>query len=337
MYAINKIFIKLRIIVSPSGKLYGSENVLFDFLKNSSLKFDVIHVPKKSQFKEKLELNNFKTKGFSNVKLLYFSLLLELFIKKVKSFYCNEAGHVRYIAILAQLFPKVNFVVHVRILEDTLRIKKTFRNLQFVAISKTILQHMNNSASLVYDGYHFTEKRVWNLSASDKLKIGIVGRVTSSKGIDLFTQAFIQGCGPGIEFHFYGDVDIEYEKTDIFQHLRSQKNVYFNGFVSDKNLIYTNINVLMHVNENEPLGRIFFEILDYGKPFIGINKGGIAEIANQINYPYVFEKEQLAIMLNGLRNEQWEFDFHRLENSRKIVLRDFGIEKYTRRIDCFLI
>ena len=37
------------------------------------------------------------------------------------------------------------------------------------------------------------------------------------------------------------------------------------GFEKDKNQIYSSVDILLHVNKNEPLGRIFFESLEMSK------------------------------------------------------------------------
>ena len=338
MWRVDFKFEQLRIIISPSGNLYGSENVLFDYLKHSKLKFKFIFVPQSSLFKEKLDQNDFKTKGFNNLKLLYFRVLLKLFTSKIKSVYCNEAGHIRYIYHLARLFPKVIFVVHVRILEDTLRIKHSLRNLKFVTISKTIQSGIQIASYDVYDGYHFSFLKNWHSLPSGKLVVGIVGRVTLSKGIGLFTREFFQICGANLEFHFYGDIDSSSLKLlENMQLLRDQKNVIFKGFVTEKTKIYTSVDLLLHVNENEPLGRIFFESLDFGIPFIGINKGGIGEIAERVSYPYVFEKNELAQVLSDLVAYKWTFNSQILEQSRKKSLEVFSIVKYSTQIDKILV
>ncbi len=327
----------MRIIISPSGNLYGSENVLFDYLKHSKLKFEFIFVPQSSLFKEKLDQSDFHTKGFTNLKFLYCGVLFKFFTSKIKTVYCNEAGHIRYIYNLAWLFPKVNFVVHVRILEDTVRIKHSLRNLKFVTISKTIQSGFQIASFDVYDGYHFSLLKNWHSLPSGKLVVGIVGRVTPSKGIGLFTNEFFQICGANLDFHFYGDIDSSLKISENMQLLRGQENVFFKGFVSEKTKIYPFIDVLLHVNENEPLGRIFFESLDFGIPFIGINKGGIGEIAEQINYPYVFEKNELAQVLSDLVEKRWTFNSQILENSRKNALEVFSIANYSEQIDKILV
>jgi len=327
----------LRIIISPSGKLYGSENVLFDYLKHTKLKIDTIYVPRSSPFKTKLDQSNFCTKGFKNIKWLYIRVLFKSVSSKVNTVYCNEAGHIRYIYLLALLRPNVKFIVHVRILEDTPRINRSLKNLTFIAISKTIQKRTIASSQLIYDGYHFSELKKMIIPRTSKLRIGIVGRITASKGISLFTEAFIHNCGTNNEFIFIGDIDRNYENTKSIETLMAQKNVSFHGFISEKNQIYSSIDVLLHVNENEPLGRIFFESLDFGIPFIGINQGGIAEIANKINYPYIFEKKNLAKILKGLSKQEWTFDIVKIENARNHALGVFSIAQYTDHLDKIIV
>ena len=33
--------------------------------------------------------------------------------------YCNEAAHIRYLSLMAKIFPAKNFYIHVRVFEDT--------------------------------------------------------------------------------------------------------------------------------------------------------------------------------------------------------------------------
>ena len=127
------------IIISPSGNFYGSEQVLFDYLNTTNLSFQLF-VPKDSFFEKKLLLQKKlwefnRIKSFRSVKILYFKIFLELLFKPIKSVYLNEAGHIRYIFILAKVFKSVKFIVHVRLVEDASRIKKQAKNLKYFAIS----------------------------------------------------------------------------------------------------------------------------------------------------------------------------------------------------------
>lgn len=293
------------------------------------LKFDLIFVPWGSPFKAKLDINNFRTIGFNGPVAMYVRLLWLIVANNIKSVYCNEAGHIRYIILLARMFPRIKFVVHVRIIEDTTRIRKSFSNLHFLAISKVINNELSQPSQLFYDGYNFSELRSWKKAPSGICKIGIIGRITESKGIGIFTKQFFDSCGLDIEFHFFGDIDKYYEKSKVIQLLKGLNNVHFHGFIEDKSSIYSCIDVVVHVNEYEALGRIFFESLDFGIPFLGINRGGIAEIAHQINYPYVFHKDELHNLLYSFSTKEWEFNYQQLEISRKLALNNFSVEKYT--------
>jgi glycosyltransferase involved in cell wall biosynthesis len=323
----------LRIIISPSGNLYGSENVLFDYLKNSSLNISKIFVPANSLFVAKLTESGFKTLTFSNVKMLYFKIVLFLFFNKCKSVYCNEAGHIKYMSILAALFPKVKFIIHVRILEDSDRIKKSQNNLILISISETIQKRMSIKGKLIYDGYDFGNLEGWKTPISNKLKVGIVGRVTKTKGIEIFTNIFNELCGSNIEFHFFGDIDQDFSCTETFDNLKKSTNIFFHGFVNDKNLIYKKIDLLLHLNKDEPLGRIFFESLDFGIPFVGIKSGGISEISDIIEYPYTYPIEEISNILIRISYQEMEFDFLKLEYSRNRAIDFFSISKYSIELD----
>jgi hypothetical protein len=327
----------MKIIISPSGKLYGSENVLFDYVKTSNLKFHSIFVPSKSPLFHKLYSTGFKSNGYINVHILYFRILLYCIFKNVDSIYCNEAGHIRYIKILAYLFPQIKFIVHVRILEDTNRVNNTLNNLLLLTVSKNIQKKILVKNKLIYDGYDFDQLSNWKFQLSSILKVGIVGRVTKTKGVEILTSDFFEKSGTNIEYHFYGELDNNFIISKTFEDLNKRANVFFHGFVSDKNNIYNNIDLLMHLNPNEPLGRIFFESLDFGIPFLGISEGGIAEIAYLICYPYICSKEQIPYFLNDIANSKIEIDFLKLNRSRNLAIQIFSIYKYTFQVDNFIL
>lgn len=324
----------MRLIISPSGNLYGSENVLFDYLKSTSLNFDRLYVPRGSHFENKLKESSFNLFCFSTVKRLYLGIFLLLFLKRIESVYCNEAGHVRYIVLLARFFPRVIFIIHVRIIEDCDRFEKITENMRVIAISNTIGNKLSVPYQLIYDGYDFENLAKWTFAKQYKvLKVGIVGRVTKTKGISLLTPNFFQNAGSNIEFHFFGDVDSSYESTAEFLQLKMLKNTFFHGFESDKSSIYDSVDLLLHLNKNEPLGRIFFESLDYGIPFIGIHNGGIAEIADLIEYPYTFEKSDIPLILNRILISEVEIDLSRLDNARNKAIDVFSINNYSFLVD----
>jgi hypothetical protein len=64
------------IFISPSVNFYGSEQVLFDYIKNTHIHFHLF-LPKNALFESKLneiKHKNFIKKGFVKVKLLYLDI-----------------------------------------------------------------------------------------------------------------------------------------------------------------------------------------------------------------------------------------------------------------------
>lgn len=325
-----------KVVISPSGNLYGSENVLLDYLINSQIVFDYIFVPLNSKFQAKLNDAGFNTSGFSQKRFLYLNLIFILLFNKVDVVYCNESGHNRYINTLAWFFKRTLFVLHVRIFEDTKRVSSKLKNIRIIAISKAIKSEIVFNSELIYDGYLFSYLLDWRIQSSELIKVGIIGRVTKSKGIDLFTVDFVNSFGSNFEFHFYGDVDLEYRQSLNFMGLEKNGKVKFHGFISDRVKLYSEIDILLHVNQHEPLGRIFFESLDFGVPFVGLNNGGIAEIAQIIQYPYIVSPDDLPGYFHKLVSAELIIDTHLLEMSRIKAIELFSIKKYSNKLDCLL-
>ena len=143
-----------NIIVSPSGNLYGSEYVLLDFLKESSLKYQ-IYAPKDSTFSKKLKEENYKVSGFKNLKWLYFKIFFKLLFSR-NILYLNEGGHISYVKVLAKILFFKKFFISVRLLEDcNAKLHKISNNISLIAVSNYIKEKINsNGKSLViYDPF----------------------------------------------------------------------------------------------------------------------------------------------------------------------------------------
>ena len=55
---------------------------------------------------------------FFNLISLYTYVIIDLIFYNYQFVYINEAGHSKYISLLAKLFKRKNFIVHIRLLED---------------------------------------------------------------------------------------------------------------------------------------------------------------------------------------------------------------------------
>ncbi len=274
------------IIISPSGNLYGSEQVLIDFLENSQEKY-IVYVPVRSPLFNKLmssKTHNIYPYNLKQLKLLYIKIFFRLLFNKKQNIYINEAGHIRYIKLFARFFTYKNFFVHIRIIEDTnkKRLGTLPVNIKLITVSDFMKSKLDGyKCEMLYDPYPFSENNFNNNTVNNPFRIGIVGRITKTKGFDLI-ESFISEINKSTYkedfcFNFYGDINDD-AKNSFNNLLSNNLNLEYHGFVADKNKIYKNIDILLHFNTNESLGRIILEALDFNKPFICSNGGGTGEI-----------------------------------------------------------
>ncbi len=328
------------IIISPSGNLYGSEQVLIDYLEITTLNHKV-YLPANSLLEQFFKYKNFAFKKFFNLNFLYISVIIDLFFHGYKFVYINEAGHSKYISFLAKLFKRKKFIVHVRLLEDCDKHRYPFghlSNIQFITVSDYISNKFPFQSLVLHDGYHFSNMLPWKYRSDSRIKIGIIGRITKTKGFEVFKSLFTTISHLNIEIHFYGELSSDLNLVKHFQCLPNFEKIKFHGFVSSKDHIYSNTDIVLHLNNQEALGRIFFEALDYGIPFIGFRSGGIGEIANTINYPLLVADESINFnqhvldTLISLSNQSYT-NFAGIEIARQNAIRYFSTLNYTRILD----
>jgi glycosyltransferase involved in cell wall biosynthesis len=278
------------IIISPSGKMYGSEQVLVDYLKYTGRTFS-IYVCARGLLYNKLKkgLSQHTIHHFRKTKFLYFKLLLLCFAGKVGCIYVNEAGHSKYISLLARLFSSVKFIIHVRLIEDTASDRWPAAakpsNLVVVSISRCIQELLPVPNVQIYDPYDFHLNEIRHRpKREDKLNIGVIGRISVTKGIDTLIKLLeIVKDTPynrTFHFHFFGDPMPDVVDSGRYDQLCKFSNVIIYGFRDDVEEIFNSVDCVIHSSANEPLGRIFLEAVDFGKPFIGVASGGIGEIGS---------------------------------------------------------
>ncbi|WP_156123529.1 glycosyltransferase [Flavihumibacter sp. ZG627] len=188
-------------------------------------------------------------------------------------------------------FPSKSFVIHVRLTEDAAenRWSSTFRNkLKAITISQFIERMLPVPSLMIYDPYNFgkRENSARHYFNEGKFNVGIIGRVTSTKGSfrlpGIIEELQRQDKLDQFQFHFFGDICDDFSKSGLVNLLSSTGAVSFHGYVSDSFSIYNNLQTVLHLSENEPLGRIFLEALNEEIPFIGLNGGGIGEMASML-------------------------------------------------------
>jgi glycosyltransferase involved in cell wall biosynthesis len=336
------------IIISPSGNFYGSEQVLWDFLFRTEENY-IVFVPARSLLLQQLVKQNskhtIKTFEPGRMPFLYIRIFFFLLLKGIGTVYLNEAGHNRFVQLLAVFFPGKKFVIHVRMLEDTAPVRwrrEKTSNLKVISISKYIEQRLPFPSELIYDPYQFSGKAGISVKREPgKLLIGIVGRVTATKGLDKLLDLIdhLDEISSGrFIFHLYGGVSETEEDRDAIVRLRSLSNVKLEGFRGSKDEIYCGVDCILHLSVVEALGRIFFEAIDYGKPFMGFKAAGIAEIGQLTGLeellidPEKDWKDQMAAKMDRLENEYDQFAAGVTEARGKAAER-FDLPAYVKQID----
>lgn len=334
------------VVISPSGNFYGSEQVLCDYLTSTSLRTQVI-VNRHGRFCRELKARGVRASVFGSVLSLYVRLALACAAGKIGSVYVNEAGHSRYVQLLAKLFRSVRFVIHVRILEDTRtgRWAKKTSNLEIVTISRFIQRRLEPGSRMIYDPYPFSALApARQVERKEVYSVGVIGRVSFSKGIGNIIQLLEHirenGCEAKFRFLFFGDQMPGFAASAEASKLKEFSNVWMIGFAADKNEMYRLIDCVVHGAEDEPLGRVFLEAIDQAIPFIGVNHGGIGEIASLAGLESLMvDRSQVGREL--FERLLWVAEHHDMARDRMLhakakALQVFNLNDYTRQLDHLL-
>lgn len=334
----NSFQLSKSLIISPSGNLYGSEQVLIEYLMETQKKF-CVYVPENSQLYSQLinEKHNHSIKTFSNLYLLYSILIFKLILTKNR-LYINEGGHIRYVKVLARLLPFRKFFVHIRLLEDcsSKRINNLPGNIQIITVSNFLRDNIKrDNVAVIIDPYTLSNtnpisKYESQESNEDKcVKIGIIGRITTSKGLDnLFPilDLFEKERRIVVNLFFFGSFNSNDAWTKLFiSKLKKYTwvNHKFLGFVSNKAAIYSDVDLILHLNKVEALGRIIFEAIDFEVPILAFDTGGCGELLKKL------ELNDLLITTNASWAEYCQSKIIELNSKypKKEILKAKGIIK----------
>ncbi|HUQ66870.1 MAG TPA: glycosyltransferase [Flavitalea sp.] len=239
--------------------------------------------------------------------------------------------------------------MHVRLVEDTCKgrwpqLKNQLTNITVLSVSQYISERLPLQNIQLYDPYKFDRTVVSGRYAhSDApLKVGIIGRISKTKGIniiiDLLELIKFNGKEEQFMFYFYGEItgDIDYS---TYERIVAFQNIRLITFEPDKEKMYKSIDCILHASSAEPLGRIYLEAIDFFKPLIGIKKGGIGEISGLLNYDNLMvsgNRENLhkelfeKLMIIKQSYYKIEQDLLRVKNDASEL---FDCLKYTAAID----
>ena len=197
----------------------------------------------------------------------------------------------------------------------------------------------------MYDGFNFQLTQKIKPSTLQKLKIGVIGRVSKTKGVEeiykLNKELNIRSISGLVQIYLFGEVFLNGEDLERFNSfVRQHSNVTYEGFKST-NEVYRNLDVVLHLNKDEGLGRIYLEAVSRGIPFVGIDSAGISEIGEVIGLKDFLVNpnegdyiESLSDILLYIKNN-YEIALSKTLSCQD-KLRRFEIKSYTKKIDSIL-
>jgi glycosyltransferase involved in cell wall biosynthesis len=223
--------------------------------------------------------------------------------------YSNTAAE--NIGILLSKILKIKHIWHIREFMDQdydayfiggKRLKDRYINqsdgLIFVskAIANTIPDTGKNLRKIIYNGIELKNTTNFKKSENKFLRLGVVGVIDPAKGQKralLYFSHVIKGI-PNLQLHFYGANGGRYEKElrRMVQELHLQDIVFFNGFVSEVNEIYKNIDILLMMSRSEGFGRVTVEAMLSHVPVIGFKTGGTPELVTHGETGFLFSNEK---------------------------------------------
>lgn len=214
-----------------------------------------------------------------------------------------------------------------------------------ICVSQAVNKHffrskIPSSCHVVYNGVAniATMKKVqrekvvpkWN---KKKFTFAIVGLLHPSKGQETAIKALnlLKESQPQIRLILAGDGDNRLE--DLVSELDLVGHVQFLGYVEDPFVVYQGCDAVLMCSRNEAMGRVTVEAMASGKPVIGFNSAGTAELIDHgVNgLLYNGDEHELArCMQNLAENPLWAQEMG--GNALNIAKEKYSIELCTDKI-----
>lgn len=154
-----------------------------------------------------------------------------------------------------------------------------------------------------------------------------VGMLVEIKGIKNLLDAFTKIDNNDIKLHICGEGELESKVIEACNH---DDRIVYHGKLSKSRLaeIYKKVDVLIVPSVwEEPFGRVVIEGNQFGLPTIGSNKGGIAEILNNMKSGVLFQYDNPNELRNCIINFSNRETIKQFFNNIIDGLPQYSIEK----------
>jgi len=163
-----------------------------------------------------------------------------------------------------------------------------------------------------------SSKSVWSPRLGKKIKIGFIGNLLPTKGIEIIFSALkrIPEYASRFEVLVAGDGAHAYVESLRVKGELSGARVDFVGHV-DAGKFYPRIDWLIVPSIwNEPFGRVIVEAFEFERPVMAMKRGGIPELVGESNGLLFRDEADLSNRLIDICEKTFNFDFSSTENFR---------------------
>ncbi|MEZ0123224.1 MAG: glycosyltransferase family 4 protein [Candidatus Reddybacter sp.] len=267
---------------------------------------------------------------------------------------CNRA------ALLVAKVLRIPSVCHVRGDQDGSRLMSWAFSLptHFTPVSHWVSKSIQNKLqvpedkiTVIYDGLELdgldpttdgTAFRHQQQLCADDFAVGLVGLLIPWKGQEIFLDAAknLKDKIPNLKMLIIGgtpDDCIPYEKRlkQRVQQEGLESTVIFTGHVRDMPQVYNGLNVVVSASTSpEPLGTVVIEAMALGRPLIGPDHGGAAEMMEHEKTGLLFEPGNalsLAANIDGFFNSPEKCN-QLSTAARQHALATFAVETHTHAV-----
>lgn len=267
---------------------------------------------------------------YSNTSAENFGIVLSKFLK------IKHISHIREFMSLDHgaffVFGRRLKSIYIRKSEASIFVSKAVRS--YVMMDEVIDENTN---PVIYNGIDVSATRISPKTLPVKVKFASVGVLQPSKGhhiaIDMFSKYVKEN--PNSELHIYGDGYNHY-RNKLIKKIKSYKlenKIFLEGFFSDIEKIYTNIDVLLVCSRAEGFGRVTIEAMGYGVPVLGFNNGGTKELIRHNVNGYLFSNyEEFREAAEELFETDEKYNLIRF-TAYQDAFKNFSVNTYVKKVE----
>ena len=196
--------------------------------------------------------------------------------------------------------------------------------------SKSLINRSyNNKATLLANCIDVKNNQKHYERKNKKLVVGAMGRLVKKKGFDKLIRIFKQY--EDISLMIAGDGPLMNYYRGL---VKGHKNINLLGWVENKNIFFSKINIFFSSSEEEPFGLVILEAMTRGIPVISTKCNGPMDILKNNHNGILVEKNNIAEMKQAVFKLKDNVNLRNkiIKNALVTVKKKYSIEEYRKNL-----